>query len=207
MASSKKLARKDRDSLVQEVLEAYQRDPARLRAALPEMAEHLDKLLSHPQPFRGGESPFGLTDRERAFHRESLEKILKKLGSSSLIVEDAVKGLEHGAALLIDDFSPGYPPRQELLKLVRKATGMVPKKEGRPVVKVVREGEASRTVPVAKGVDLHLTWDLKLVKVTLDPREWRLRSQALGFVGIGADTGADVAERHDEYLMDAFQNG
>ncbi|MBM3942366.1 MAG: hypothetical protein FJ316_05490 [SAR202 cluster bacterium] len=121
--------------------------------------------------------------------------------------EDAIKGLEHGATLLIDDFSPGYPPRQELLKLVRRATGIVPRKEGKPVEKVLSEGEASRVVSVVRGVDLHLTWDLKLVKVSLDPRQWRLRSQALGFAGLAADRAADVAQQHDRYLVDAVENG
>ena len=62
-------------------------------------------------------------------------------------------------------------------------------------------------MPVVRGVDLHLTWEFKLVKVTMDPHQWRLRSQALGIIGIGKDTAPDVAENHDDYLVDAFQNG
>jgi hypothetical protein len=153
------------------------------------------------------EDPFGLTDHERAFRREALEEILKKLKSSSLTTEEAIRGLEHGAALLIDDFSPEYPPRQELLRLVRKATGVQPRKEGKPVEKVVGEGKATRMVTVVKGVELRLTWDLKLVSVHMDPRQWRLRGQALSFIGIGADRATDVSHRHDDYLVNAIQNG
>jgi hypothetical protein len=206
----KELTAKDKDDLIQKVLDIYQSDPARLRKALPEVAEHLDYLSSSSQLhnlYTGPDNQFGLTDRERSFRREALEEILKKLNSSSLTTEEAVRGLEHGAALLIDDFSPGYPPRQEFLRLMRKATGIQPRKEGKPVEKVVGEGEASRMVPVVKGVELRLTWDLELVSVYLGPRQWRLRSQALSFVGIGADSATDVAERHDDYLVDAIQNG
>ena len=72
---------------------------------------------------------------------------------------------------------------------------------------VVQEGEVSRVVPVVRGVDLHLTWEFKLVKVTMDPYQWRLRGQALSIIGIGKDTATDVAENHDDYLVDAFENG
>jgi len=90
---------------------------------------------------------------------------------------------------------------------VRKATGIQPRKDGKPVEKVVGEGKATRMVPVVKGVELRLTWDLELVSVYLDPKQWRLRGQALSFVGIEADSATDVAERHDDYLVDAIQNG
>jgi hypothetical protein len=186
-------------------LDVYQSDPARLRKSLPEVAEALDQYLYEELLHTGGGTPFGLTDRERALRKEVLESILKR--SKSLNKEEAISGLEHGAALLIDDFSPGYPPRQELLRLVRKATGLQPRKEGKPVKNVVREGEPSRRVPVVKGVELQLTWDLKLLSVTLDPKQWRLRGQALSFVGTGTDSATDVAERHDDYLVDAIENG
>ena len=54
---------------------------------------------------------------------------------------------------------------------------------------------------------MHLNWDFKLIKVTMDPNQWRLRSQALSIIGIGKETATDVAENHDDYLLDAFQNG
>jgi len=113
MDFGKELTAKDKDDLILKVLNIYQSGPMRLRKALPEVAEHLDYLSSLSQPhnlFTGKENPFGLTDRERSFRREALEEILNKLSSSSLTNEEAVRGLEHGAALLIDDFSPGYPP-------------------------------------------------------------------------------------------------
>lgn len=128
----------------------------------------------------------------------------------SVSTEEAVKGLEHGAVLLDDqsnDFEPEFPNRPELMKLVRKATGILPRKTGKPVEKVVQEGEAIRIVPVVRGVDLHLTREFKLVKVIMDPHQWQLRSKALSAVGIGQDTATDVAERHDDYLGDAYENG
>jgi len=136
-----------------------------------------------------------------------LEPLLRKSKSHILSKEEAVKGLEHAAALLIDNYSPGYPPRQDLLRLVRKASGIVPRKTGKQEEKILRDGTPTRTVPVVMGVDLHLTEDLKLISVTLDPQRWRRRAKALSFVGIGRDQASDVAERHDDYLADAIQHG
>ena len=205
MAFIRKLTAENKDELTQKVLDVYQEDPERLRELLPEVAILLDELQSHRQTRRVDRSSFGLTERERNFHTGALENILRRF--RSLDQAGAVKGLEHGANLLVDDFTPGYPPRQELLKLVRKATGIQPRKTGKPVETVVREGESSRIVPVVRGVDLHLTWEFKLIKVTMDPYQWRLRSQALGIIGIGLDTADDVAKDHDDYLVDAFENG
>ena len=205
MAFIRKLTAENKDELTQKVLDVYQEDPERLRELLPEVAILLDEFQSRRQTRRVDRSSFGLTERERNFHTGALENILRRF--RSLDQAGAVKGLEHGANLLVDDFTPGYPPRQELLKLVRKATGIQPRKTGKPVETVVREGESSRIVPVVRGVDLHLTWEFKLIKVTMDPYQWRLRSQALGIIGIGKDTADDVAKDHDDYLVDAFENG
>ena len=205
MAFVKKLTDEEKDGLAQRVLEAHQRDPELLRRILPEVASLLDGLQPPRQIRQVNQSPFGLTERERNFHKEALESIFRR--SKTLTQADAIKGLEHGANLLVDDFTPGYPSRQELLKLARKATGIQPRKRGGPIEEIVREGESSRIVPVVRGVDLHLTWEFKLVKVTMDPRQWRLRSQALSIIGIGKDTALDVAENHDDYLVDAFENG
>ena len=204
---SKRLSSKERDKLAQRLLDVYSSDPARLRKILPEIAQDLDRILSPSESRQGDRSPFGLTDIEREFYTDSVDLILRKSKSRALSAEQAISGLEHAAALLIDNFSPGYPPRHELLRLIRKVTGIVPRKTGKLEEKIIRDGQPSRTVPVVKGVDLHLTWDLKLLRVTLNPQQWRLRAQALSIVGIGHDDASDVAERHDDYLGDAIQHG
>ena len=188
------------------ILDVYNSDPVRLRKILPEIAQELEQDLSPSQAQRSGTTPFGLTDRERGFYKDSLDQALIKSKSRTLSAEEAVAGLEHAAALLIDDFSPVYPPRQELLRLVRKATGIIPRKTGKPDVRIIRDGQPSRRVPVVKGVDMHLTWDLKLLRISLDPDQWRLRAQALGFVGMARDVATDVAEHHDWYLAEEIEN-
>lgn len=203
---SKRLSSQDRDKLAQLVLDIHSSDPVRLRRNLPEIAQELDRILSPSEQQQGGTNPFGLTDRERGFHSDSLDQILRKSKSRAVSTEEAIRGLEHAAALLIDNFSPGYPPRQDLLRLVRKATGIIPRKTGKLEEKIVRDGIPSRSVPLVKGVDLHLTWNLKLLRVSLDPSQWRLRGRAFSFVGKGADVATDVAEHHDKYLAEVIEN-
>ncbi len=207
--SARELTVRDRDALAQRVWDVYQADPGRLRKAMPEVAALLDKLTNPSPTLPSNESPFGLTQRERSYHQEALEGLLRRF--RYLTKEDTVAGLESGANLLADNFIPDYSSqqtlRQNLLKLVRKATGIQPRKTGQPVERVIREGEASRTIPVVRGVYLHLTWEFKLLKITMDPQQWRLRCQALGFVGVGRDAATDVAENHDDYLVDAYLNG
>ncbi len=199
-----------KEELVQMVVGLYSDDPSRLRTALPEVADLLDASSSLGSPPRENPDPIGLTRQERDFHRQALEEILGK--PRSLTAEQAIKGLEHGAILLYDNrdrYEPMSQVREELLKLVRKSTGIRPRKTGKPVEKVVREGEASRIVPAVAGLDLHLTRDFKLLKVTMNPEKWRLRCQALSVVGIGRDRdgATDVSVNHDDYFVDAILNG
>lgn len=200
-----------KEELVQMVVGLYSDDPSRLRTALPEVADLLDASSSLGSPPRENPDPIGLTRQERDFHRQALEEILGK--PRSLTAEQSIKGLEHGAILLYDNrdrYEPMSQVREGLLKLVRKATGIRPRKTGKPVEKVVREGEeASRTVSVVGGLLLHLTGEFKLVKVTMDPHQWKLQCQALSVVGIGRDRdgATDVSVNHDDYFVDAILNG
>ena len=214
MAFPRELTQEDKEALIQRVLQSYESNPERLRQALPEVAELLDDVEgitpAIPRSRLQGFSPPQLTRGERDFREEALRDILRRV--RFLSVEEAVKGLEHGAVLLDDraaGFGRGFPHREELLKLVRKATGIQPRKTGKRVEKVLREGEGSRTVSVVRGLLLHLTWEFKLVKVTMDPHQWKLQCQALSVVGVGRDRdgATDVSSRHDDYFVDAILNG
>ena len=69
----------------------YREDPKGFRKYLPGAAE----LLPEQPPRR--RSPFGLTERELAYHRDGLSKVLAKLDECTLTSEEAVKGLQHCA--------------------------------------------------------------------------------------------------------------
>lgn len=202
------LSNHEKDLLTQKLFDARQADPEKLREALPEVAELLDALgkpSDSPYPVSG---LIGLTVREKEFHAGALGKLMSQY--QKLTAAQAIEGLEHGANLLAESGSMPKPDlRDDLLKLVRKATGIRPRKTGKPEVKVLGEGNASRIVPVVRGLDLHLTWEFKLIKVSMDPSQWRLRCQAVSMVGIGQDLqgATDVAENHDSYFINAIENG
>ena len=208
MTPHRPLTNHERDLLAQKLLDARQADPERLRQALPEVAQLLDALgKSHesPPPVSG---LIGLTSRERNFHAGEFDDLMSQY--QKLTAVQAIEGLEHGANLLAESgFTPKPQLREDMLKLVRKATGIRPRKTGKPMEHILGEGIASRVVPVVRGLDLHLTWEFKLIKVSMDPGHWRLRCQAVSIVGNGQDfEGAtDVAENHDDYLVEAIENG
>lgn len=208
MTVNRPLNSTEKDLLAQKLLDARQADPERLREALPEVANMLDGFSQTPESPSPISGLIGLTSRERSFHLAELENLLSKY--KNLTTSQAIEGLEHGANLLAEiGFMPKPELRQDLLKLVRKATGIRPRKTGKPVEEILGEGNPSRLVPVVRGLDLHLTWEFKLVKVSMDPVQWRLRCQAVSIAGIGQDfEGAtNVADNHDDYFVEAIENG
>ena len=107
MGLIRKLTAEDKEELARRVLDVHHSDPGRLRNVLPEVADLLDEYSAPGLVGGGSESPFGLTERERNFHKAALEIVLRQF--KSLSSAQAVEGLEHGANLLVDDFTPGYP--------------------------------------------------------------------------------------------------
>ena len=78
----------------------YQSAPEWFEQNLPEISDIMRRVIRSPQ---SSPTPFGLTEREREFHREAFCHIwhMDKLTS-----EHATKGLEHCAALIRDDSLP-----------------------------------------------------------------------------------------------------
>ena len=208
MNSNRDLTNYDKEILTRRILGVHYADPGLLRRFVPEIADLLDELGQSPALPAGDSGLTSLTAGERSFHQEELKQALKRY--RNLTTEEAVAALEHGATILAeDDFKPKPDLREDVLKLVRKATGIRPRKSGKPAECVVGEGNISRVIPVVRGIDLHLTWEFKLVKVTLDPEQCRIFDQLTSFVGSGSDfEGAtDVAENHDDYFIEAIENG
>ena len=81
----------------------YSEDPKGFREYLPGVAE----LLPEPPLRRANRrSTFGLTERELSYHRAGLLEALGRLDEGAITAEEAVKGLQHCAALIKDDNLP-----------------------------------------------------------------------------------------------------
>jgi hypothetical protein len=61
-------------------------------------------------------------------------------------------------------------------------------------------------IRLARGLEIYLGEGKRLVAVTLRPGKFVEGQRLMKIVGIGHDTVMDVAERHDDYLVDAYMN-
>ena len=184
----------------------YREDPKGFRRYLPGAAE----LLPEQPPTRSrARATFGLTERERSYHRAGLSEVLRRMDDGSITAEEAVQGLEHCAALIKDDNLPygwdeslshemGYEVKKGLLRAaLGKSPGSYKSKTTVPVSG--DGGPILESVSVIMGVFLDLDRNRRLVSVSIDPGKYRARRKAMAFVGASRDN-PDVALRHDDYL-------
>ena len=186
------------DRLIDILRSKYSEDPEGFRKFLPGAAE----LLPEPTPKSKPGFPFGLTEHERSYHRTGLTEALGKVEAGEITVEEATKGLQHCADLIKDDVftnAVSYEPAKALLKAaLGKSPGSYKSKTTISVR--VDGGSPVEQISVIKGVYLDLDTNGQLVSVSISPREVRERKKLMSIVGIGKDTQADVALRHDDYL-------
>ncbi len=177
----------------------YVADPEGFRSYLPEVARSLDDIAPPSRPHR---SPFVLTEGERGYRQQALSKILESMSKAPITKEEAVSGLEHCAALIEDSSLPPEVDCKVLVDLVRYATGKSPGTVKAITTADIPENhgkEISRRLSILRGVTANVSWDMRLVSITINPQKMRERNKALRFVGIAHDL-PDVAREHDKYL-------
>lgn len=190
--------KRQRDSIVQNLLNKYQVDPERFRSYLPEVAQELEHLLPS-QPRKSHTSVLTELERERL-----CKALLQLLNGRSLSAEEAIQALEYCATLVQDESLPYKVDRKTLLGLLHQAAGISFSKVKKITRISVRGGEGIKQVALLRGVYLHLTWNDRLVAISIFPAKVKERSRALKFIGIARDTASDVSQRHDVYLAEGY---
>ena len=187
------------------LLQAKRRaDPQGFREYLPGVSELLPAL---PARRRSTRSPFGLTERERAYHRDGLADALGKLAAKTVTAEEAAKGLQHCANLIRDDNLPEEVGYEVLKGLIRAALGKSPGsyRTKTTVPLGAGGGRVLEQVSAIRGV--YLDRERCLVSVSIHPGKVRERRQLMKFVGASKDPKPDVAARHDDYLAMQARTG
>ena len=177
----------------------YQSSPDWFEQNLPEISEIMLRIVQSPQL---SPTPFGLTEREREFHRKALCRIerIDKLNS-----EHAIEGLGHCAALIRDDSLPDDIAYETLVRLFKGAFGKSPgsyKTNTTIPVDSGSNGEPTYHISLVRGVVMNLDLSMRLVSITVTPRKVRERRKLMRIVGIGRDPASDVSAKHDEYLAE-----
>ena len=195
-----RVPRKTESAVFGHMLSKYQIDPEWVNRHLPEIGEIMSRTVSLD---RTPQSPFGLTERERAFHIGSLPCVE---GLDKLQPEDAVKALEHCAALIRDDSLPFEFNHEALVRLFKAAFNKVPGSfKTNTVIPISQKDggdDAVHHASLVRGVVLNLDLAMNLLSVTITPRKVRERKKLMSVVGIGHDPMRDVAARHDDYLAE-----
>ena len=182
------------------ILAKYEADPEGFLKYLPELTGIVD-ASSHGA--RVTRSPFGLTERERKHHVESLESIVAKLQSDKDKQPDAIRALQHCATLIQDDSLPAEYDHATLVALMKPILGKSPgsfKAISTVTIKGAEQREVINHVSLIRGVVLNLDRNAQVVSITVTPRKVRERRKLLEIVGVARDSEPDVALRHDHYL-------
>lgn len=190
-----------------ELLQArYREDPKGFREYLPGVAE----LLPESSTARGEtKSPFGLTKSDIAFHRAGLADVLDKMETGSTTAREAVKALQHCAALIVDDNLPEETNYEKLKRLISTGIGRSPESfKSEATIQIgERNGDVHERVSAIRGVYLELDRRRRLVSISINPRKVRERRELMRFVGASKDPDPHVSSRHDDYLASEDPHG
>lgn len=184
----------------------YKEDPKGFRKYLPGV---VDLLPEQPPEIVRRRSLFGLTEQETAFHRAGLAKVFGDLDKGPVTTEEAAKGLQHCAALIMDDSLPEEAGYEKMKSLVRAALGKSPGSyKSKATVKIGEgNGDVHERVSAIRGVYLDLDVRRRLVSVSINPRKVRERRELMRFVGASKDPDPHVSTRHDDYLASEDPHG
>ena len=188
----KKHSRQDRrDHILSVLTNKYQADPERFRSYLPELLPEVEDKTHAIRP-RGHIS--NLTEIERERLRKSLLDVPR---DKSITGSQAVQALGYCATLLQDENLPDEIDRKTMLAFLHRVIGTPLSNVKKKTEKTVGSGNEVKQIAVLRGVYLHLTWDDRLVSVSIYPTRVKERAAALRFVAIGRDPSSDVSKEHD----------
>lgn len=195
----KKPEEQERDEIVSTLIEESREALEELRSYFPHTADKLERFISPKRPPYSMESLFyfHLTEREREFRLNSLRAIIERFQSNGQVSKDeATKALEDAAALR--DYAGDF--KDSLLTIVQKALKLPLDAREKQTISLIRGKAEHHSYDLVRGVTLSLSWDGKLIKIAVDPKELARRRKALFFIGCSSDIQSDVARNHDAYF-------
>jgi len=163
----------ERDSILQILMNKYQVDRDSFRSYLPGIAHQFEKHVTSDKQ-TGHRSVVAQLEREKLCN-----SLLTFLGNKNLTKDEAIEALEYCATLIQDGSLPYEIDRRSLLGLIQKVVGTPVSKVTRTTKTQVGDGEARKEVAVLRDVHFDLTWNDRLVTVSIFPEKAKERTQAL----------------------------
>jgi hypothetical protein len=181
MKSKSPISAATQKELVRLVLEAYDRDPLSFDNLLPGVGSILQavfekKVLSA--------QAFGMTGKESLEQMRLLDELIDKSNQAQLTADEAKSALEKCAILIDSDCLPLRVDHESIRGLLAVALGYSPKSVDQKKDIPFSTEKPAREVFVIRGVKLILSWDYKLVSISISPADIRERNSLLSFIGI-----------------------
>lgn len=201
MKKKKLFSQKIKNAIFNECLKIYKKEPDLLRKILPNVYEKLNNIMK--KQIQRGEiltpSPaHSLTESELNLHLEKLNKLIEKYKKGERLSEsEGLEIIEHIMSVGIDKIE-NY---DECIDIAGKILNIDFNEEKSKTYNFSKK-EISKSGSLICGVDVYLTWDGKVVKISTKKDEIKWRKKAMGFIGIGKEEKqSDVSINHDRYLL------
>lgn len=178
--------RKTEQPILNILKQRYAQAPEAFKELLPDIALAFEDQVGRT----ASRSPFGLTERERLHRETRLGELLISDNTSS---EQAVEALENIAVLGEDGVWLAGVNHERLGRLVTIVIGIGPGSvERNSMFPILRNVETPRQTSIMVGVIAHLTWDMKLGAISVNPGRIRERKGMLSWVGLATPTAGSA---------------
>jgi hypothetical protein len=174
----KKQVNKPSDIIFQILINKYRVNPETLRCCLPEVIPEIEKLVSASNR-RSNVS--GLTEIERERLLSFLFHIPK---DNSVTKDEAIRALEYCATLIQDESLPNEIDRKVVLTYLHYVINSSLSDIDKKSKITLSDGVEAKTLAILRGVYLHLTWNDKLIAVSISPTKMKERPHAMRLIGI-----------------------
>lgn len=146
-----------------------------------------------------------VTDPKHRSLKKRLRESLPAIREAGLTEEAAIQLLRICAVLQDSNELPFEVGYDEIGRLVEIALDKE-LRAGGTIEQAFGKRAAAHRVRLARGLDVGLTEDQKLASIALRVDKFEEGKLAMAIAGIGHDVASDVAERHDDYLVEAYRD-
>ena len=181
------MKKSDIKAILQATLAFHRGNPTLLSQDMPNVAKTLDNAFPCPaEETPRNRAPHGLTEHERQNRVRELEQAIKTLGKGLLSQDGALRAVEDSLVLAREWSLPQRASHKILTRLVEAALAKPLKAFDVDSVVEIRGREREpvlATDPIVRGVECSLTWDHRVIRVSVYPAHIRERLKAMAFVG------------------------
>ena len=142
-------------------------DPEGFRAYLPDVEQLLRDLAESPPK---NDRMYGPKGWQPSPYEDPWQEAVRKMGQGTITADEAAKGLECCANLLLDTPFNESVNRERVESLFLKATGRPSDSyHSETTIPIYQGGTVAHSVPAIRGIHLRLDSNRRLLSIAVDP--------------------------------------